>query len=65
MTIGIDLTKYLTSADIAEALQCTTKHVNTLRKRGELRATAIGGMWRYDPADLKAYLKSQKGSDAA
>lgn len=64
MTIGIDLTKYLTSKDVAEALQCTTKHVNTLRKRGELKSAHIGGLYRYDPKDLDAYLNKQKRAAA-
>lgn len=62
---GIDLDDYLTAADLAEKFKCTPKHVNTLRKRDGLPARAIGGMWRYHPAEVKAWLKKQEGGKAA
>lgn len=65
MTTGINLDEYFTAAEVAQQLKCTPKHVNTLRKRGELVATAIGGMYRYAPEDLNAYLRKQKGKAAA
>ncbi|WP_420096126.1 helix-turn-helix domain-containing protein [Brevibacterium sediminis] len=60
----IDLEQLLTSKEVAETLQCTPKHVNTLRKSGDLPAMAIGGMWRYDPRDLRQYVERQRRAGA-
>ncbi|MCD1287298.1 MULTISPECIES: helix-turn-helix domain-containing protein [unclassified Brevibacterium] len=57
---GIDLTEYFTAAEVAEKLKCTPKHVNTLRKRDGLPAHPLGGIWRYHPAEVKAWIAKQE-----
>lgn len=58
----IQLDTLLTAKQVAEWWQCSEQHVNRLRRRDEIEAIAIGGTYRYDPADLQEYLNRQRGS---
>lgn len=60
----IQLHKLLTAKQVAEAWDCSEQHVNRLRLRGEFPGIAIGGTYRYDPADLQKYLDKQRGQAA-
>jgi hypothetical protein len=50
------MTQYLTPAQVAKALQVSER---TLR-RWPIPRCKVGGVWRYDPADVEAYMRSLK-----
>lgn len=52
--------RLLTAYDVAKTLRCSYRYVHILRKKGLLRAVALGGVWRFDPADVEAYVEQQK-----
>jgi excisionase family DNA binding protein len=54
--------RLLTAYDVAKVLQCSYRYVHILRKRGLLRGVALGGVWRFDPADVEAYVDQQKAT---
>lgn len=60
----IQLDKLLKGTEVAEWLDCSVQHVNRLRRSGAFPGIAVGGMWRYDPADIRKYLNAQKGAAA-
>jgi excisionase family DNA binding protein len=43
-------------AQVAERLNCSTWTVAKLRREGHLPAVRLGNAWRYDPADVVAYI---------
>lgn len=47
---------YLTTADVAARLQKSSRTVRQLANHGELRASKVGRDWRYDEADVTAYV---------
>jgi excisionase family DNA binding protein len=47
---------------VAKTLRCSYRYVHILRKKGLLRAVALGGVWRFDPADVEAYVEQQKAT---
>jgi excisionase family DNA binding protein len=49
-----------TQAEVAAALRVTPRTVRELTKSGQLRATYVGRLPRYLPADVKAYLASRR-----
>lgn len=53
-----------TTKQVAEQWQCSEQHVNRLRRAGKLPAIAIGGTYRYHPADLQKYLTAQRTNAA-
>jgi hypothetical protein len=54
------MTQYLTPAQVAKALQVSER---TLR-RWPIPRCKVGGVWRYDPADVEAYMRSLKQGPA-
>lgn len=50
----------LTPQEVASLLSTTERHLDLLRKRGELTATKIGRKVRYRLADVGAYLDTQR-----
>ena len=54
--------RLLTAYDVAKTLRCSYRYVHILRKKGLLRAIALGGVWRFDPADVEAYVEQQKAT---
>lgn len=53
--------KYLTSADVAEALSTSERYVLDELRRKNLRGTKLGGKlgWRVTEDDLAAYLEAK------
>ena len=56
------LSRLLTANEVAELLSVHPRTVHRLRKQGLLPAVAIFGTWRYDPTDIRRYIKQQKGT---
>lgn len=54
--------RLMNAHEAAKVLHCNYRFVHTLRKRGLLRAVALGGVWRFDPADVQAYIDQQKAT---
>lgn len=50
----------LDAKDVAERLNCHYRTVHDLRRRGELPAIPVGGVWRFDPNDIDQYIKEKK-----
>ena len=50
----------LTYAQVGKVLGVTPRSVWTLVKNGELPAIRFGGSVRFDPADLRAFVKRSK-----
>lgn len=46
--------------EAAESLAVSTWTLNRLRREGQLAAIRVGGSWRYDPADLSAYITNHR-----
>jgi excisionase family DNA binding protein len=59
MTGMADLPRFLTLADVAEALSTSSAQVYALVRRGDLKAIKIGGrgQWRVAVGDLDAYIQ--------
>lgn len=55
----------MTVREVARALSVCEETVRRLRRRGQLRGSAIGGRWRFDPADVQAYLDAHASTGAA
>ena len=51
--------------EVAKILNRHYRTVHDLRKAGQLRAVALGGTWRFDPADVEDYIDRQKTEVAA
>lgn len=51
----------LTYVQVAEALNVTTRTVQTLVKQGKLPAVRFGQSVRIDPIDLRKFIDSSKG----
>jgi len=49
-----------TSVQIAERLNVTDRHVLNLANRGEIPAIKVGRVWRFDPDEVMAALKSKR-----
>ena len=49
-----------TQAQVAEALQVKPRMVRELTRTGRLRATYIGRLPRYLPADVQAYIVARR-----
>lgn len=51
--------RFLTLADVAEALNISSAQVYALVRSGDLRAIKIGGrgQWRVETVELEAYIK--------
>lgn len=56
--VGVD--HLLTPADAAARLAVSMWTLARLRRDGDLRAVRVGGAWRYDPADLSAYINQNR-----
>lgn len=52
--------RLLTAYEVAKILGRHYRTVHELRKTGKLRAVALGGTWRFDPADVQDYIARQK-----
>jgi len=50
----------LKPADAAKALSISPRTLWTLTKRGEIRAVRTGRVLRYDPADLREWIRRRK-----
>jgi excisionase family DNA binding protein len=57
---GLPRPRLLDAHAVAEVLGCCYDTVHRLRRRGLLRAVALGGAWRFDPRDVEAYIEAQK-----
>lgn len=55
-----NLPRLLSKRDVAAVLGCSTKTVDKLRKTRDLREVNIGGMIRFDPADLQDLINRRK-----
>lgn len=47
--------------EVAQWLGVSEETVRRMTNRGELLATKVGWQWRYQPADIQAYLDRNKG----
>lgn len=48
--------RWLTTAEVAEAIQETSGNVSRRCARGDIRATKLGGSWRITEQDLVAFM---------
>lgn len=56
--------RYLTPADVAEQLQCSTRTVRRLIELGALRATRVSPrIVRVRAEDMEAYMRGARGGD--
>jgi excisionase family DNA binding protein len=53
----------ITTADVAERLSCSRKHVNNLITSGRLPAVKVGGMYRVELDDLTRFLRRNRTTD--
>lgn len=53
-------TKALTLHQVLEQLQVSRKTALLLIARGKLRGFKVGRQWRFDPADVDAFVEAQK-----
>ena len=49
----------ISDKEAAKLLGCSSRHIFSLRKRGELPFTRIGSLIRYRLSDLEAYITRQ------
>ncbi|MCY4726736.1 helix-turn-helix domain-containing protein [Nocardioides sp. STR2] len=56
--VGVD--HLLTPTATAERLAVSTWTVARLRRDGHLAAVRVGGSWRFDPADVAAYITKNR-----
>lgn len=56
--VGVD--HLLTPADAATRLAVSAWTLARLRRDGELVAIRVGASWRYDPADLSAFITKNR-----
>lgn len=49
-----------TQQDVAQRLQVTTRTVRALTRSGQLRASYVGRLPRYEPQDVEAYLAHRR-----
>lgn len=64
---GIDApAEWLGTADAAEFLRCSTKHLGLMARRGDIPSTRLGRVLRFRRSDLDAYLEERRtgGDDA-
>lgn len=55
----------LRSIDVAHILDCSPDEVVGLVRRGKLKATKKGRLWRYRPEDVEAYKREQEKREVA
>jgi excisionase family DNA binding protein len=51
----------LSTADVADLLGVSPRTVTRLRDSGELRPVRVRGLVRFDPVDVVAFIKKQRG----
>ena len=51
------------TAEVAEVLACSPKHVTTLINSGELTAVRVGARFRVHPDDLPAFVRRNRTRD--
>ena len=57
--------EYATADEVAAMLGVSSVTVRTLARNGQLPAYRIGKLWRFDPAEIRAYMSNQrKGASA-
>jgi excisionase family DNA binding protein len=56
--VGVD--HLLTPTQAAQALAVSTWTLARLRRDGLLAGVAVGGAWRYDPADIQAFINTNR-----
>ena len=54
------LAHLLLPREAADHLRVSTWTLSRLRRDGHLVAVRVGNAWRYDPADLDAYIQQHK-----
>lgn len=52
--------KLLSIKEVAEWLSVSERTIFNMVERGELRGIQIGRRWRFDPADVRAYLERKQ-----
>lgn len=55
----------LTVPEVAAHLRCTDWTVRVMARRGDLRASLIGGRWLFQPSDVQAYLDERENRPVA
>lgn len=56
--VGVD--HLLTPDEAAAALAISRWSLNRLRRDGDLPGVRVGGGWRYDPADIAAFITNNR-----
>lgn len=60
MSAWIGVEHLLTPDEAAAALAISRWSLNRLRRDGQLPAVRVGNAWRYDPADITAYITNNR-----
>lgn len=55
----------ITSAEVAELLNCTEEQVEELTRKGEIPGTKFGKSWIYVQSDLLSYVAERARQEAA
>ena len=53
---------YLTAREVAELLKLNVETVYLLIAKEQLPAVRVGGRWRFDESELRAWLKTHRSS---
>ncbi len=57
-------TRWLTAAEVAEAIQETPENVGRRCAAGQIRARKLGGEWRILEQDLIAFMEADNGKQS-
>ncbi len=57
--------KALTTEQVAEILQLSSKTIGEMIRNGDLPAMRIGGVWRVRPESLEEWMKQRESSHPA
>ena len=64
-TTPLGIPRLLTSEEAAAVLAVCTKTLLTLTRKGDVPGLRVGTQWRYDLADLQAWIRNRKTNRAA
>lgn len=52
--------RLLDAKEVAVLLHCHYRTVYQMRRRGQLPAIPLGGVWRFDPKDINEFIERNK-----
>jgi excisionase family DNA binding protein len=57
------MTQLMTRLEVSRRLQVSLSSLDRLRSAGRLKSIRVGGLVRFDPADVQAYIDEQRKGD--